>query len=303
MDIIPYTKLREKHRMLPLFHHAGHSPFDYRRRGQGDYRIKEGYEGFCAVEGDELLGFAGLMEIPTQTVSGSEAAGGIWGVVTDYTSGRRGVSTALMEASHQYFRERGFSFVFLTTYRSMVAHQLYRKLGYNDVDAVSKYPTAYCLVEPHETALDSNVTTPDEDSVARLFAEFTSGYTGFVIRPKDYLRYVMGRGSVNPDLSIQVEGGYALVAKRLELIQIREIVARDPRVQAKLLRALERKSRGGAVIDPVVTIKGLMEGYVARNYHTYRGRYNVVMVKALKRDISFEEAYGDTFFISSLEWF
>ena len=304
MDIIPYTQLEDKHRMLPLFYHAGHSPFDYRRRGDGDFRIRKGHEGLCAVEDGEILGFVGLMDMPTRTVSGIEMMGGIWGVVTDPNHVRRGVSRTLMEASHRYFRERGFRFCFLTTYGSWGAHRLYHKLGYEDVKAVTGYPTAYLLVESDAEADGhrDGFQTPTEESVARLFEQFTSQLTGFVVRPKEYLGYVAGRGGISLEHSLEVEGGYVLANERMGCIQVREMVAMDSAAQGRLIDALERRSDNGSVLDSLVTTAELRDGYASRGYQLYPGRYGVLMGKELD-DVSMDEAYGDRFYISAMEWF
>jgi GNAT superfamily N-acetyltransferase len=304
MDIIPYAQLEDKRRMLPLFYHAGHSPFDYRRRGNGDFRIRKGYEGLCGVEDGELLGFVGFMDIPTRTVSGTEVVGGIWGVVTDSNHVRKGVSKALMEASHQYFQERGFRFSFLTTYGSWGAHRLYRKLGYEDVKSTTGCPIAYRLMESDAKATGycGEFQTPTEEGVAGLFEQFTSQLTGFVIRPKEYLSYVACCGGISLEHSLEVEGGYVLANERMGLVQAREVVAMNSTAQGRLLDALEQSAAGGSVLDSLVTTTALRDGYAARGYQLYSGRYGVLMAKELG-DASMDDVYGDRFYISAMEWF
>jgi GNAT superfamily N-acetyltransferase len=285
MEIIPYAQFEGRHQMLPLFHHAGHNPFDYRLRarpGSLDFRIIKGHEGLCGVEDGELLGFVGLMDIPT----------------------RRGVSKALMEASHEYFHERGFRFSFLTTYGSWGAHRLYRKLGYEDVKPVTGCSSAYLLVESDSEAdgHPDGSLTPTEESVADLFEQFTSQFTGFVVRPKEYLGYVARRGGISWDRSLEMEGGYVLARERSRCIQVREMVAMDSAVQERLLDALEHKADNGSVLDSLVTTPTLQDGYVSRGYHLYAGRYGVLMAKQLG-DVSMNEVYGDRFYISAMEWF
>jgi ribosomal protein S18 acetylase RimI-like enzyme len=305
MEIIPYARLEGKHRMLNLFHQAGLTPFDYRSRGRGDFRIRTGNEGFCALENGELLGFVGVMEIPSRTLSGSTTnVGGIWGVATDPNYGRRGVARALTEAAHRSFSERGLSFSFLTSYRSWVAYDLYRKLGYMDIPAVAGYSTAYSLVEPGNTSGEEthNLPPPSEEDVAKRFATFTKNLTGFVTRPSDCLRYASSRQQISRELCVSSGDGYALAGERLGAIFIRELVAFDIQTQARLLSALQYKSRI-AILDPAVTTHELLEGYKALNYHTYQGRYSTVMVKALQNDVTFDDVYGSKFYISALEWF
>lgn len=305
MDIIPYAQLKDKHRLFPLFYHAGHTPLDYRtfeRRSQLDFRFRDGPKGFCAIEDDTPVGFGGVMHIPTRTLCGEEVVGGVWAVSTDPNYMRRGIGRAIMEAIHAYFRQQGFPFAFLTTYRSWGAYEMYRKLGYIEVPSVIKAPTAYKFLPAQDAvAGDPKIESPTQDSVARLFEEFTADSTGFVVRPPDFFSLMVERGGFDTALSVGTEDGYALVREFNGRIFIREIAARNRTVQTTLLEALEAKGKD-VIIDPVVTTPGLMDGYVSNGYHTYNGRHGTVMVKPLA-DASFEEAYGDRFYMSSLEWF
>jgi GNAT superfamily N-acetyltransferase len=306
MEIIPYSQLEGKHQLLPLCYHAGHGPLDpraFEERARLDFRLRQEPRGLCAVEGGRLLGFVGLLEIPTRTVDGPRVVGGISNVVTHVNYVRRGICTALMEAAHRHFRERGFPFAFLTAFRGLRAYDLYRDLGYVEVDAVSRYPLAYSLVEAGAAPEEGEgLDAPSEDGVARLFSEFTAKATGFVIRPADYFSFVVWRKRIDPDLSVQADSSYALVRGWQGTIMISEMVAADHEVQAKLLRALEARS-GGVVIDPAVTTVRLAEGYAASNYRLYNGRYDIVMAKPLEADVSLERAYGSDFYMSGLEWF
>jgi hypothetical protein len=267
-----------------------------------DFRFREGPKGFCAIEDDKPVGFGGVMHIPTRTLRGVETVGGVWAVSTDPNYMRRGIGRAVMEAIHRYFRQQGFPFAFLTTYRSWGAYELYRKMGYIDVPSVIQSPTTYKFLPAHEAGADDPVTeSPTEDGVARLFEEFTAGSTGFVDRPSDFFSLMIERGGFDTALSVGTEGGYVLVREFGGRIFVREMAARHQTVQTRLLEALEAKGKD-VIIDPVVTTPGLMEGYVSNRYHTYTGRHGTVMVKALA-DVSFEQAYGDRFYMSALEWF
>ena len=81
------------------------------------------------------------------------------------------------------------------------------------------------------------------------------------------------------------------------------MVVQDRESQSRLLATLELASRGGAIIDPLVNSSGLMDGYLSRGYHTYAGRFGVLMAKPLDPNITFDEAYGNRFYISNLGWF
>lgn len=307
MEIVPYPHLAEKDQMFPLMFRGFVSHLDPRefdeRRGR-DFRLKGGPGGFCAVESGRLLGFAGVMDIPTRSLDGPEMVGGIHNVVTDPAVTRRGVCTALMEEAHRYFRDRGYRFVFLTTWRSMVAHRLYVKLGYGEVEAVNRFSKAFKLVNRSRRlkAQGRDIVSPTDEDVSHLFAEFTADRTGFVVRPHDYLGYQEWRGRVDRALSVKVEGGYALVSDHNGPLDIVEMVALDSRAQELLLEVVEMRAKG-TVVDPLVAGERLLRGYQIRNYTVSQGSYVVLMAKPLEPGVTVEEAYGDSFYISSLQYF
>ena len=307
MEIVPYPQLAEKDQMFPLMFHGFMSPLDpreFEERRERDFRLKGGPGGFCAVEDGKLLGFVGVMDIPTRSLDGPEMIGGIHSVVTDPAVTRRGVCTALMEEAHRYFRDRGYRFVFLTTWRSMVSHRLYVKLDYKEVQAVNRFPKAFKLVNRSRRlkAQGRDIVPPTDEDVSRLFAEFTADRTGFVVRPRDYLGFQEWRGRVDVNLSVKLEGGYALVSDHNGPLDIVEIVALDNRAQEHLLQAVEMRAKG-TVVDPLVTGETLLRGYQKRNYTVSQGSYVVLMAKPLEPGITVEAVYGDSFYISSLQYF
>ncbi len=100
------------------------------------------------------------MDLATRTLDGTiEFAGGISGVATLPSHARRGISTALMERAHQYFREQGYRFSFLNTSRSLIAYAYYQKLGYLDV---TEFPSSYKIFRKAKTS------TPEESGKDRL---------------------------------------------------------------------------------------------------------------------------------------
>jgi GNAT superfamily N-acetyltransferase len=308
MDIIPYVELRDKHQMVPVSLLAGfglREPRDIERQMQHDFRLMGGLYCLCAVQGDELLGFVVIMRIPTRTLDGSERmVGGIGGITTNPRHLQEGVGVALLDAAHEFFRAERMHFSFLQTSRSWGAYALYRRLGYLEVDAINSAPSVYCLMEPvSNTAKNQGKTTaPTEEGVARLFSEFTADFTGFVIRPKDFLGFMLRHNRVNAEVSFQGERGYLLATESLRTVQIEEIVVKDAGSQMELLEALELKAPK-VIFDPLVTSPGLLRGYITRGYHVQMGRHFVWMAKALEADIAMKDVYGEDLYISPLEFF
>ncbi len=304
MDIVTYDHVPDKAQYMLLqfqgFQSAS-TPQRLEEWRQRDWRLKGGPVGFCAVENGQLLGFVGVMDIPHRTLQGEATVGGIWGVVTHPTLSRKGIATALMEAAHQYFRNQGHLFSFLTTYRSYVAYRLYIRLGYHDVQPVDRYPIAYAHTRPVPRSKVSPTTLPTDqrDRLTSAFRRFTANRTGFVVRPPGFLNFAEWMSSSTP---LQVDGGYALVEQRYGVAVVNEIVAEDQEAFGLVLDAVASQSQRGAV-DPLVSTPELAEAYRRRGYSLAHGRYWVLMAKPLHPNLTFHKTYGDAFYFSRIQSF
>ena len=49
--------------------------------------------------------------------------------------------------------------------------------------------------------------------------------------------------------------------------------------------------------------EGLVQGYLARDYSLASGDYKVLMAKALQPGVTIEQVYGDSFYVSSVQFF
>ena len=147
MKIVEYRDLSKKDEFLPLMYQAflwPFTPIEFENVIAKDERLR-GPVDYCAIEKDKLAGFVGVMDIPTKTVEGVEWVGGIWCVATAPQFAHRGVCKSLMARAHEYFETNGYQFSFLYTSRTIIAYNLYRKLGYREVEKYNEFPTAYKL--------------------------------------------------------------------------------------------------------------------------------------------------------------
>ncbi len=63
-----------------------------------DPRVKDGPVGFCMLDGRKVVGFVGVLDMPTRNLKGEvEHVGGIYGVYTLPSYAKRGIATALMK--------------------------------------------------------------------------------------------------------------------------------------------------------------------------------------------------------------
>jgi ribosomal protein S18 acetylase RimI-like enzyme len=117
MEIITYRELEPKDEFMVLMEMGFMSPLSptkFEELINLDIRLRNGPVGFCAVKNGGLVGFVGVMDIPTRTVEGTEEmVGGIYDVATNPAFAKRGICKVLMDRAHQYFQEKGYSFSFL----------------------------------------------------------------------------------------------------------------------------------------------------------------------------------------------
>ena len=307
MEIIPYVQCLQSHQISPMFYLGFRNltyPEQFEKRRKWDFRIKDGPGGFCAVEDGQIIGFVGIMHVPTRGIDGPEMVGGIFVAVTDPSVGKKGICTALMDEAHTYFRGLGYRLCFLSTTRTNIAHNFYSKKGYLEVEALNKFPSVFKRVSLSKRMKLGNeqIRCPSAEHVSRVFSEFTMDRTGFVIRTPDFVSFQEWKGDFDPVISVANDGGYALVNDHHGPLEITEITGLDFETQDQLLEILEMRAKG-TIVDPWVADKRLLEVYKKRNYTTYSDHYIVVMAKALESGVTVENVYGNAFYMSKFEMF
>jgi GNAT superfamily N-acetyltransferase len=310
MKILTYRELESKHNLLPLLDHAfgwTFNPRTFETIVKTDPRLRHSPVGFFAVQNDNVIGSVGVMDMPTRTLDGSiEIVGGVYGVATLPSHVRKGVSTALMNAAHQYFKERGYRFSLLWTSRTFVAHAMYEKLGYVDW---SERPTAHKILEPRKAgqAEKKKNVKVDFDQILKIYNRYTKSKAGFVIRDKAYMKMMFRFESLSTRDCIIEEDGYAVFKTNLggtwvKGTWIRELVALNTQTMRRLLQRVEDKSKD-LVYDRAIFDYSLLEVYESRGYMIRKKSHSVLMVKPLTPDVPFSRAYGDKFFLTSLDFF
>jgi GNAT superfamily N-acetyltransferase len=302
MQIVPYAEVPQKEGFVALLYLALRWYFDplvFESRWRSDPRLRDGPAAFCALEKGVPVGFVGVMDVPTRTVDGEERVGGIWAVATHPGFARRGISTALLEKAHGYFKEKGVRLVFINTKRTFVAHGLYRKLGYEDVGRSDRYPMAYKVTGSALAGETGAFEMASEGRVADLFQRFTADRTGFVCRPPGFLDLQVKHGPLDSKLCLQTDSGYVLAAERDGSAEIWQMVALDVGAQCTLLNALSTKA--SVVMDRLVMDERLVRGYEKCRYSLTQGTYDALLVKRLSAEVSMAQLYGDSFYISYLD--
>jgi ribosomal protein S18 acetylase RimI-like enzyme len=303
--ILTYRDLESKDGLLPLMDQAFRWPFNpksFEDLVKIDPRLRNGPVGFCGVEDAQVVGFVGVLDLPTRALDGTvEYVGGIYGVATLPSRAREGISTALMNSAHRHFEEKGYRFSFLDTRPSLIAHAFFKKLGYTDV---FEYPSAYKVIG-HEKAKPSgegDTARLDLDRILEIFNEFSRDKTGFVIRDKAHMKMLKKDEGITAKKCVMSQKGYAIFRKDKDGVCVRELVALDLEETERLVSLIEQKAKT-LVYDRSVLDSGLLRVYESRGYMIHRRSHGVMMVKPLAANASFSETYGDRFYVSGLDHF
>jgi GNAT superfamily N-acetyltransferase len=199
-----------------------------------------------------------LMRISTQTTQGRLEVGGINAVSTRPDFARRGLMTAITNRAHEYFREQSLEYSVLTTSKRLVAMTMYQQLGYGEVDhseVAVKYPNQPRIPSPKD-ALVRSFSETDVDSIDNVYKRAVEGSTGFIYRPKNFLKarnYTSGC-EIKPTQNMRlVESGgsvtgYAYWDSNPRISEAPEIMALDEVSFHALLADAEHRNPDGAVM-------------------------------------------------------
>jgi len=296
MRIITYRELKSRDELLPLFQHAFWWPFspqEFEKTIKADPRLQHSPVGYAAIEDNRLVGFVGVMDIATRTLESSEEkVGGIWGVVTHPAYARKGISTALMKRSHEYFREEGYKFSLLNTSKSLIAYRFYRKLGYRDI---LNYPSVYKVITKQKkiTKKINRKIKLDWNKVLEIFDQATKDHTGFVVRSPRYGKMLETRKRVQPRKSIVADKGYALLKEEGGNVGIREIIAFTKEETDRLITQSEEKAKKTVIAEAVLN-NDLQKAYLSHGFMLLEDSYGLLMSKPLTK-ANFREVYGHKF--------
>jgi ribosomal protein S18 acetylase RimI-like enzyme len=310
MKILTYKEIESKDTLLPLLDNAFGWPFNprtYDKLVKIDPRLRNSPVGFCTLENERAIGFVGVMDLATKTLDGNvEYVGGIYGVATLPSHARKGISTALMNRVHEYFRERNYRFSFLCTSHTLVAYAMYQKLGYMDL---LERPSVYKVLNQRKTkaAVEQRSKKINFDKLLKVYWEFVKDKTGFVVRDKAYLEMLKKTGYVSYKDCITEEDGYAIFRSNVggtwsKATWIRELVALSAKQMNRLAELVEAKAKD-LIMDRDVLDNALLQVYKSRRYMTEKRSHGVIMVKPLTTDASFKKTYGDKFFLTDLDFF
>ncbi|MGD8566015.1 MAG: GNAT family N-acetyltransferase [Candidatus Bathyarchaeota archaeon] len=304
MKITTYRELKLRDELLPLFQHAFWWPFnpqEFEKIIKTDPRLEHSPVGYAAIDDNRLVGFVGVMDIATRTLERSEEkVGGIWGVVTHPAHAKKGIFTALMKKSHEYFREERYKFSLLNTSKPLIAYRFYQKLGYKDV---LTYPSVYKVIPKQKKTARKSGKRPklDWNKVLKIFNRATKDQTGFVVRSQRYGKMLETTKRVQPRKSIVTDKGYILLKEEGGNVTIREVIAFTKEEADRLITQSEEKAKKTIIAEAVLN-NNLQKNYQKHGFMLLEVGYDLLMSKPLTQT-KFREIYGHKFYAAATDYF
>ncbi len=209
------------------------------------------YLGVYAREDHALLSAVFASHYPVTTPDGPETVAGIELVMTRPDATRRGLAGELLREVHRRERGAGRRLSLLCTGRSNLAHELYLKLGYQDI-FTPRAALRYIDRPPRKAAARIRVRragTRDAPALARVHRRANARALGFARRDARSFRtrFLSGVVAVQNLLLAERRGavvGYATLEPHSSWNRAAEVIAPTPDVRGALMAALERESRG-----------------------------------------------------------
>ena len=242
MEILTYYEVDDQQMSeltLACFSHA-YSREHVKKMVAADSRLPDWGGELYACENGKVLGTVGLLYPKLKTSEGVIKVGGIRNVCTRPSTSRKGTARKLMEEAHRRMVEEGVRYSLLMTSRSLIAYDLYLKLGYKDVHI---YPTAFKKVEKKDAKVEFREEV-DPMYVKELYRQSVSDLEGLTVREDDYWQMAEARGwPSNDNVEFAYLGdekvGYAMYHKRRKQVDCGEIAAKDENSLRDILESLE----------------------------------------------------------------
>jgi ribosomal protein S18 acetylase RimI-like enzyme len=305
--IIFFDELKDDYQFLRLMDSAfGFTwhPQDIIKRRKADERYKYPF-GFCLMKGKTLAGFVGVMDIPVKTIDGkTEKVGGIHSVATHPMYIHQGIASVLMDVAHNHFQKLGYRFSFLCTSKSLVAYSLYEKLGYKDFTSLNKLFRAYKIFPKRGQREEKKITKQikaDFQLIEDFYCRATANRTGFATRIKNWGKSMTITKRIIPQNIFVEKDGYAFITTGGGVTYIIEFIANTAKTYLTILNRI-KKLHSQILIDSYFDDKRRVRIYQEQGFVFRQGTYFSFMYKPLT-NVSFEQMFGNKFYLSALDTF
>ena len=292
--IVFYDEIDDPYKITLMFHLSFIYPtlpsvLQYQREHDDRYTPEFGI--FAVTKDGTVAAGHLLMRIPTETREGRLVIGGVNAVGTRPDQGRQGMMTAVMNRSHEYFREQGLEYSLLTSSWRLGAMVMYGRMDYAEISSghlATKYPNQPRTPPPQNVQV-RHVTEEDFDAVDSVYNEAVRGSYGLIHRPKHFLKArKFSSGEIKwADLRIaEHEGrvtGYAHWDVNPRHTESLEIMALNREYMHALLAESEQRNSTGAITILCEGLIGKEIGWLKEaGYNAPVKMYSTTVVKSLK---------------------
>ena len=254
------------------------------------------YYGVYALDDDgRAVSQVVVLHIDTQTTEGLESVAGIAAVGTLPGHLRRGMSTALMEKAHELSQERGIRISFLLTFSSLVAHEMYLKLGYKTFATFDRgYKHLRRRTRKRHGIQLRGFKIKDAPKLDRLFSLQTEGRLGFIHRQNGFIAMKVRTHQVMPE-RIKVAGwhgktvGYLRVESEADFVSTEELVGLDDETRHGILEEVENLPKARWAICYGLCDARISQVYQSRGYNVHKPGFGRVMATCLDSSLSGDE--------------
>jgi GNAT superfamily N-acetyltransferase len=247
------------------------------------------YFGVYAIEGNEVQSVVRVLKISyTMGHGGVESISGVQGVVTRPERSRRGLARKLLEEVHAREAAAGNRFVMLWTGRALMAHNLYKSMGYVDVYtpsiAMLRCAGPRRVPEGYEMRRGKR---DDANSIHELHTAATAGRVGFTPRPKGMLPALFKLGFTKPDAFrlILHKGepvGYAQLERGVGWAKSMEVVLKEGFDVGVALSLLESEASEGWLTLSGTFVSDQRGLLARRGYALTCNSYSSLLARPLK---------------------
>jgi GNAT superfamily N-acetyltransferase len=252
---------------------------------KADKRVPKGF-AIYAVEKGSVLGQVGVLVDKIQTTNGEEKLGYLWCIVTRPNEVKKGVATLLIEEAHARLKAENARYSFLGTQKSLIAHNLFRKLGYFDLISYNTGFKACSEIKSGSREVDFNPIC-DEKMIAAIFSQYSQNLLGFVHRPKNFVSIRKAWGWMPLDLiglflKNNNMAGYVLGINEGGIVKIRELCCPNSQDISGCISALERELKPKHILFHFISRKSIICCLENRGFRFINPTYSTYMIKDLK---------------------
>lgn len=247
-----------------------------------DKRVPD-YFALYAVEKGEVQSQVGVVTLDIQCDYGVEKVGFIWGVCTKSNAARKGIAGKLMEEAHARLASEDIACSFLGTGKSLLAYNLYRKMGYMDFISMDR---ALKASKPKEQPDVSFSISYNNDTIMKLFSEYSKDLLGFIKRPDNFLEVRKAWSWMPYDtvgvFRVEEEAiGYLVASREGKILKIRELICPKVEDVQRCVSALEFEFNCEYIIYDSIIGTSRKKAIIKSGFYVLDGSWGVLMVKDL----------------------